>query len=187
MDQRVGDGDLGISMSRAARSILGEIDTYPSEKTPGLVLRTMSATIRRVVGGTSGPLYAVMLLRAAVVIEQSGESAAKDWSAAFTAAVDGVMALGGARPGDRTMVDALHPAATALQTALAKSGGIDTDEALKAAVDAATSGATQTASMTPRLGRSSYVGDRALGFADPGAHAVGLWLAAIRSALNTQA
>jgi len=139
------------------------------------------------VGGTSGPLYAVMLLRAASVIEQSGESTAKDWSAAFTAAVDGVTALGGAHPGDRTMVDALHPAAVALQNALAKSGGIDTDEALKAAVDAATSGAAHTASMTPRLGRSSYVGDRALGFADPGAHAVGLWLAAIRSALNNQA
>jgi dihydroxyacetone kinase len=185
MDQRVGDGDLGISLSRAARSILGEIDAYPSENTPGAVLRTLSATIRRVVGGTSGPLYAVMLLRASVVIEQSGASAAKDWSEAFTAAVDGVTALGGAHPGDRTMVDALHPAAVALQNALAKSGAIDTDEALKAAVDAATSGAAQTASMTPRLGRSSYVGDRALGFADPGAHAVGLWLAAIRSALNT--
>ena len=184
MDQRVGDGDLGISLSRAARSILNEIETYPSENAPGTVLRTMSATIRRVVGGTSGPLYAVMLLRAAAVIEQSSESAAKDWSAAFTAAVDGVTALGGAHPGDRTMVDALHPAAVALHNALAKNG-IDTDEALKAAVDAATSGAAQTASMTPRLGRSSYVGDRALGFADPGAHAVGLWLAAVRSALQT--
>ena len=185
MDQRVGDGDLGISLSRAARSILHDIDSYPSETEPGAVLRTMSATIRRVVGGTSGPLYAVMLLRAAAVIEQSGESA-KDWSAAFTAAVDGVTVLGGAHPGDRTMVDALHPAAVALQNALAK-GDLDTDEALKAAVDAATSGAAQTASMTPRLGRSSYVGDRALGFADPGAHAVGLWLAAIRSSLNKKA
>ncbi len=182
MDQRVGDGDLGISLSRAARSILHEIDTYPAETAPGAVLRTMSATIRRVVGGTSGPLYAVMLLRAAAVLEQSGGVAAKDWSAAFTAAVDGVMELGGAHPGDRTMVDALHPAAVALQTALAKSG---TGEALKAAVDAATSGAAQTASMSPKLGRSSYVGDRALGFADPGAHAVGLWLAAIRSSLQT--
>ncbi|MEA3101981.1 dihydroxyacetone kinase family protein [Caballeronia mineralivorans] len=182
MDQRVGDGDLGISLSRAARSILHEIDTYPTETLPGAVLRTMSATVRRVVGGTSGPLYAVMLLRAAAMLEQSGGAAAKDWSAAFTAAVDGVMELGGAHPGDRTMVDALHPAAVALRTALAKSG---TDEALKAAVDAATSGAAQTASMTPKLGRSSYVGDRALGFSDPGAHAVGLWLIAIRSSLQT--
>jgi dihydroxyacetone kinase len=182
MDQRVGDGDLGISLSRAARSILHEIDTYPTETLPGAVLRTMSATVRRVVGGTSGPLYAVMLLRAAAMLEQSGGAAAKDWSAAFTAAVDGVMELGGAHPGDRTMVDALHPAAVALRTALAKSG---TDEALKAAVNAATSGAAQTASMTPKLGRSSYVGDRALGFSDPGAHAVGLWLIAIRSSLQT--
>jgi dihydroxyacetone kinase len=55
---------------------------------------------------------------------------------------------------------------------------------MKAAVNAATAGAGQTASMSPRLGRSSYVGDRALGFADPGAHAVALWLAAIRSALQ---
>ena len=44
-------------------------------------------------------------------------------------------------------------------------------------------GAAQTASMTPKRGRSSYLGDRALGFADPGAHAVGLWLAAVRDAL----
>lgn len=185
MDQRVGDGDLGISLSRAARSILQEFDSYPAETAPGDVLRTMSATIRRVVGGTSGPLYAVMLLRAAAVLEQSGEPAAKNWSAAFTAAVAGVMELGGAHPGDRTMVDALHPAAVALQAALVGPGDILIDDALKAAVDAATQGAAQTASMSPRLGRSSYVGDRALGFADPGAHAVALWLAAIREALRT--
>lgn len=144
----------------------------------------MSATVRRVVGGTSGPLYAVMLLRAAVVLEQqSREPSAKDWSAAFTAAVAGVMELGGAHPGDRTMVDVLEPAAVALRAA--PDGGIDTDDALKAAVDAVTQGAASTASMSPRLGRSSYVGDRALGFADPGAHAVALWLAAIRGALQT--
>jgi triose/dihydroxyacetone kinase / FAD-AMP lyase (cyclizing) len=191
MDQRVGDGDLGISLSRAAHAILEEIDTYPAETRPGAVLRTVSATIRRVVGGTSGPLYAVMLLRAASVLEQStAKATANDWSAAFSAGVAAVMELGGAHPGDRTMVDALLPAADALHAALAQPGGGDTDadadiEALKAAVDAASTGAGQTASMSPRLGRSSYVGDRALGFADPGAHAVALWLAAIRSALQS--
>jgi len=191
MDQRVGDGDLGISLSRAAHAILEEIDTYPAETRPGAVLRTVSATIRRVVGGTSGPLYAVMLLRAASVLEQStAKATANDWSAAFSAGVAAVMELGGAHPGDRTMVDALLPAASALHAALAQPGVADTDadadiEALKAAVDAASTGAGQTASMSPRLGRSSYVGDRALGFADPGAHAVALWLAAIRSALQS--
>ena len=178
MDQRVGDGDLGISLARAAHGILEEIDSYPAATSPGAVLRALSATVRRVVGGTSGPLYAVMLLRAAAVLDAAQVApAAGDWSAAFTAAVDGVMELGGAHPGDRTMVDALHPAAVALRVSLAQSG--DSGAAWQATVDAARTGAASTASMQPRLGRSSYVGDRALGFADPGAHAVALWLAAI--------
>lgn len=184
MDQRVGDGDLGISLSRGARGILAELDAYPAETTPGAVLRRMSATVRRVVGGTSGPLYAVMLLRGAVALEQTGGSSAKAWSAAFSEGVAGLMALGGAHPGDRTMVDALKPAADALHAALSKSEDA-LDAALKAAADAAAEGAAQTASMHPRRGRSSYVGDRALGYADPGAHAVALWLAAIREALAT--
>jgi dihydroxyacetone kinase len=181
MDQRVGDGDLGISLARGARGVLHEIDTYPAETTPGAVLRAVSATVRRVVGGTSGPLYAVMLLRAGSVLDQSSGPAEKRWAEAFGSGVAALMELGGAHPGDRTMVDALLPAVDALQSALAQSA--DTDAALQAAVDAAASGAAQTASMSPKLGRSSYVGKRALGFADPGAHAVGLWLAAIREAL----
>ncbi|MGF6534031.1 MULTISPECIES: dihydroxyacetone kinase subunit DhaK [Paraburkholderia] len=182
MDQRVGDGDLGISLSRGARGILQEIGSYPAETASGAVLRAVSATVRRVVGGTSGPLYAVMLLRAGSVLDQSTGADAKRWTDAFSAGVAALMELGGAHPGDRTMVDALQPAAEALQGALAHSG--DVDAALLAAVNAAKAGAEQTASMSPRLGRSSYVGKRALGFADPGAHAVGLWLAAIRTALQ---
>ena len=181
MDQRVGDGDLGISLSRGARAVLHELDAYPAGSTPGAVLRSMSATLRRVVGGTSGPLYAVMLLRAAVTLEQSGGSTATQWAVAFGAGVEGLMELGGAQPGDSTMVDALKPAADALQAALAGSEKLDT--ALQAAVDVAIEGAARTASMHPRRGRSSYVGDRALGHVDPGAHAVALWLGAIREAL----
>jgi len=166
MDQKVGDGDLGISMARGARSILAEINTYPSDSSPAAVFRGLSATVRRVVGGTSGPLYAVMLLRAAASLERDPT----DWAAALTAAVDGVVELGGAQPGDRTMVDALRPAADAL----ARVG------TLGAAVAAAQRGTAATASMLPRLGRSSYLGDRVLGHVDPGAHAVALWLAAVR-------
>ena len=182
MDQRVGDGDLGISLARGARGILHEIDTYPAATQPGAVLRALSATTRRVVGGTSGPLYAVMLLRAGSVLDQTGGADAKCWCNAFAAGVAALMQLGGARAGERTMVDALLPAADALQAALVRSASIG--DAMQAAVDAATAGAAQTASMSPRRGRSSYVGERALGFPDPGAHAVGLWLAAIRGALG---
>jgi dihydroxyacetone kinase len=166
MDQRVGDGDFGISMARGARAVLAEIDGYPADVSPAAVLRRLSATLRREVGGTSGPLYAVMILRAAAALETDPTG----WSAAFTAAVEGVVELGGARPGDRTMVDALTPAAAVLA-----SGG-----SLEAAVTAAEHGAAATAAMPPRLGRSSYLGDRVIGHVDPGAYAIALWLAAIR-------
>lgn len=183
MDQRVGDGDLGISMARAAQGIRDEIDEWPAETDPAAVLRAMSATIRRVVGGTSGPLYAILLMRAAATLDAAKTNDARAWSAAFSAAVEGVSELGGAHPGDRTMIDALHPAAQAMQAAL--DGGKNEEAVINAAVEAAVQGAAQTASMTPKRGRSSYLGDRALGFADPGAHAVALWLAAVRDALAT--
>ena len=183
MDQRVGDGDLGISMARAAQGIRDEIDEWPAETDPAAVLRAMSATIRRVVGGTSGPLYAILLMRAAATLDGAKTNDARAWSAAFSAAVEGVSELGGAHPGDRTMIDALHPAAQAMQAAL--DGGKNEEAAINAAVEAAVQGAAQTASMTPKRGRSSYLGDRALGFADPGAYAVALWLAAVRDALAT--
>jgi dihydroxyacetone kinase len=91
------------------------------------------------------------------------------------------MALGGARPGDRTMLDALVPAAEALQSALRM--GRPWREALAEAVAAAREGAARTAAMAPRRGRSSYLGDRALGHVDPGAEAVAIWLAAVQHAL----
>ncbi|MEX3789585.1 dihydroxyacetone kinase subunit DhaL [Paraburkholderia sp. BR14374] len=182
LDQRVGDGDLGISLARGARAVQLELDSYASATTPSAVLRGISATLRRVVGGTSGPLYAVMLLRAAAALEPSGGATAWQWATAFSAGVDGLMELGGATPGDRTMVDALKPAADALYDALAQ--GASTDAALQAAVCAAIDGTSRTASMHPRRGRSSYVGERAIGHVDPGAHAVVLWLAAISEALS---
>lgn len=185
MDQRVGDGDFGISASRVSRAVLSAIDECPAESDPAGVLRALSATVRRVMGGTSGPLYAVMLLRAAAELGKSATPSApslRDWSNAFSAAVDGVSALGGAHPGDRTMLDALHPAAVALGAAVDASES--PAQGLSAALLAARKGAEETANMQPKRGRSSYVGDRALGFVDPGAHAIGVWLEPLGRALR---
>ncbi|WP_186018817.1 dihydroxyacetone kinase subunit DhaL [Burkholderia gladioli] len=183
MDQRVGDGDLGISLSRAAQAIEAEAGGWPDAARPGAVLRAMSATLRRVVGGTSGPLYAAMLMRAAASLDAAARPDASAWAEAFVAAVEGVSEIGGARPGDRTMVDALDPAARTMRAALDADGG-NLRQALDAAAAAAIEGAAGTAALLPRRGRSSYLGERALGHPDPGAHAVGLWLAAIRDALR---
>jgi dihydroxyacetone kinase len=180
MDREVGDGDLGFSLNRAARALLAELDQLPGER-PDATLRAMSAIVRRVVGGTSGPLYAVLLLRAAGALDQVSSPGPAEWAAAFRAAVDGVCELGGARPGDSTMVDALVPAADALVAGV--TGG-NWRLALESAVAAARSGAASTGDLVPRLGRASYVGERAVGRVDPGAQAVAIWLEAVQRALG---
>jgi dihydroxyacetone kinase len=183
LDARVGDGDLGINLARAAAAVEQELDGLAGAG-PAELLRAISATVRRVVGGTSGPLYAVMLLRAAAALDEAGRSTPAAWSAALTGAVAGVRELGGAEVGDRTMVDALQPAAEAFARELAAPGGgdgsaSDPGAALAAAARAARAGADATSELTARLGRSSYLGERARGVPDPGAYAVALWLAAI--------
>ena len=170
MDQAVGDGDLGISLARGAAAMERDLLTYPTADAAE-TLRALSATLRRALGGSSGPFYAVALLRAAEALRERPGA----WGAALRAGCDGIAALGGAAPGDRTMLDALDPAATAL----AASG-------LDAAVAATEDGAERTAAMPPRRGRSSYLGDRALGHADPGAEAVAIWLRAVRDALQSR-
>src|SRR6185437_14283647 len=153
------------------------------EADPAAALRRLSLSLRRSVAGTSGPLYAMFLLRAAGSLAGAGPRPdGLAWATALVAGCEGVMALGGARPGDRTMLDALVPAAEALQSALR--AGRPWREALGGAVDAAREGAARTATMAPRRGRSSYLGDRALGHVDPGAEAVVIWLSAVHHALS---
>jgi dihydroxyacetone kinase len=181
LDSIVGDGDIGISLTRGAKSVT-ELTPRLDLNRPAAALRDISGTLRRSLGGTSGPLYAVLVLRAAVSLAGAkSPSDAAAWAAAFRAGVDGIQTLGGGKAGDRTMLDALLPAADAIE--LGAKQGKDAAAILGAAVDAAEKGVEATKAMKPRLGRSSYVGDRVLGNPDPGAYAVALWLKAIASSL----
>lgn len=175
LDSQAGDGDLGASMVRGAEAIRA----LPASafNTPESACAAIADALRRAIAGSSGPFYAVGLVRAASVLQAKPEATAKDWSAAFTAAVEAVEQLGGARIGNRTMVDALRPASEVLAKELA--GGAEPIKAFRAAVTAAKVGADATANMKPSLGRSAYLGDRALSVKDGGAVAVALWLQAI--------
>jgi dihydroxyacetone kinase len=174
LDAAAGDGDLGTSMTRAAAAIRALPEAVWSSSPEG-VLMALANALRRAMGGTSGPLYAAALLRAAQTLPAS--PAATDWSASLVAAVDAIAELGGAKPGDRTMIDALHPAATAFAAGLA--AGRSAADAWADAVSAAQEGAAATAQMYPRLGRASYLGERAVGTPDAGAMAVAIWMKAI--------
>lgn len=168
LDRQVGDGDLGANLARGAQAVLAEIDGY-RDRSAAFVLRALSSTMRRTVGGTSGALYAAGLLRAANVVEGRTDMSATDWSEALRGGARAIAQIGDAKVGDRTMIDALLPAAERL------GGGTD----LAGAVAAARSGAEATARIPPRRGRSSYLGERVIGIPDPGAEAVVAWLEAI--------
>jgi dihydroxyacetone kinase len=179
LDQAVGDGDLGLNLARGAEAVLAEIDGYRALGRSA-ALRRLSATVRKTVGGTSGALYAVGLMRAAAVAEKPATGTAL-WGEALAAAAEAISRLGDARIGDRTMLDALLPAAEALASA-----GTDPRAAHAAAVKAAAAGAAATAAVASRRGRSSYLGERAVGHPDPGAEAVVVWLAAIGQVLEEE-
>ena len=99
------------------------------------------------------------------------------WAEAFRAGCTAIAALGGAERGDRTMLDALWPAAEVFQGAV--TSGTPVVDALRASAAAAADGARRTADMLPRRGRSSYLGERTRGHVDPGAEAVAVWMAAL--------
>jgi dihydroxyacetone kinase len=182
LDQAVGDGDLGVSLARGAKAVEESLPIYQLYS-PAEALKAIGLTFQKVVGGSSGPFYAVLLLRAANSLRVGNMDDPKAWAKASLDACDAISELGGATAGDRTMLDALVPFANALTTALEQ--GSSTAEALEAAVCAAEAGAEATAQMIPRRGRSSYLGDRAIGHPDPGAVAVAVWLRGAASALAT--
>lgn len=156
LDARVGDGDTGSTVATAARHLQTALPLMPLARLDRFLAATSDA-LSRSMGGSSGVLLAIFFSAAG----QSASSGAS-WQDALSAGLAKMMAHGGAKPGDRTMIDALAPALEALPR------GLD------AAAKAARAGADATARMkSARAGRSSHVSSSHLaGTADPGAEAV---------------
>ncbi|TZG33385.1 dihydroxyacetone kinase family protein [Agrobacterium sp. B1(2019)] len=175
LDSVTGDGDLGTSMVRGAEAILALPRQSFADISGGLM--EMANAMRKAIGGSSGPFYATGLMRASRHLAGIEKPTAQQMAEAFEAAVLAVSELGGAKPGDRTMIDALHPAAATFRDKLV--AGASADDAWRSALAAGIAGAEATTSMKPRLGRASYLGERAMGHPDAGAVAVSIWLEAI--------
>ena len=186
MDRVTGDGDLGVSMARGAKAVQDAVAFYPLDNIPA-TLKALGHTLRRELGGSSGPLYGVLFLRCGSVLEASSAPGLAQWGEALDQGCRAISELGGAKPGDRTMLDALDPFVKTLRQGADVNSGIGaTRDAVLAAVEAAERGAEATAQMQPKLGRSSYLGGRVLGYPDPGAKAICVWLRAACEALFTR-
>ena len=158
LDAKVGDGDTGSTMASAARNLKSGLSAMPLANTSEF-FASLSGTLSKTMGGSSGVLLAILFAAA------GGASAnGSNWPLALQSGLRRMMEYGGAKPGDRTMIDALDPALAALVSG----------KSIAEAAIAARKGANATAMMTKaKAGRSSYVSATNLqGIVDPGAEAV---------------
>jgi len=132
-------------------------------------------------GGSSGALYGTLFLRASQAVAEVSALSTQDLARMWAAGLDGVQQRGKAQPGDKTMVDALAPAAEAL--ARAADEGLAPPEALARAAQAAQDGTQRTAELSAQHGRAKFTGARSRGHVDAGAASVALMLEAMAQSL----
>lgn len=158
LDAKSGDGDTGTTLATAARALITALDRLPLADLTQLY-RAIGLELSQTMGGSSGVLLAIFFAAAG-----DASAGGQDAIGALHAGLDRIRQVGGARAGDRTMIDALEPALDALP------------DGMEPAARAARSGADHTAAITrAKAGRASYVGaDKLAGHNDPGAEAVAL-------------
>ncbi|RCG33100.1 dihydroxyacetone kinase subunit L [Sphaerisporangium album] len=179
LDAAIGDADHGANLDRGFTAVREALAAAPPDS-PGKALTLTGTTLIRKVGGASGPLYGTAFRQMGSVLGSAPDVTPSDLATALEAAVAGVRKLGGATEGDKTLLDALAPAAGALRRAV--QNGTKTEDALDAALTAAREGARATIPLQARKGRASYLGERSIGHEDPGAASTVLILAALRDA-----
>jgi dihydroxyacetone kinase-like protein len=181
LDAAIGDGDHGINMDRGFGAVQRALTEQDEEPPPGRLLIAAGKTLVSTVGGASGPLWGAAFRRAGRTLGDAPEWDAAQLLEALDAAREGVVDLGAAAPGDKTMVDALTPAVEAMRSSLDAGDGLAA--AVAAAAEAAEEGARATVPLQARKGRASYLGERSVGHQDPGATSVALVMRALERAV----
>lgn len=166
LDAAIGDGDHGINMSKGFKAVLEKLQAA-TLKSWGDIFKTAGMALVSTVGGASGPLYGTAFLKAAAVCSSKTELSVQDFKVILEAAINGIKIRGGADKGDKTMLDALIPALETMDKRIHE--GLPDLEVLKNAYDAAARGVEFTKTIAAKKGRASYLGDRSIGFQDPGA------------------
>ncbi len=153
-------------MDRGMQAVAKKLESY-QEKNISDILKDVGMTLVSTVGGASGPLYGTAFMKAGMDTKGKEELTPEDVSSLFEVMIGGIQQRGKAVEGEKTMLDALMPAKKAFDEAIA--AGDDLSEALKKADKAAWDGVEFTKTIKATKGRASYLGDRSIGFQDPGA------------------
>ena len=166
LDGRMGDGDLGLTMSKAFTAAADELaDT--EEADIGKIFMKAGMLMAKAAPSTMGTLMATGFMRGGKAITGKSEISGPDLADFFQAFVGGIMERGKAKPGEKTIVDSLKPAADALVDSIAE----NTATALQKALAAAEDGLESTKDMIAQHGRIAYYKEQSKGHEDPGATA----------------
>jgi phosphoenolpyruvate---glycerone phosphotransferase subunit DhaL len=182
LDSAIGDGDHGTNMNRGFKAATQRLDGLEGDQDFGGVFKAVGMALIGKIGGASGPLYGSLFLGMGKELGEVAEVDDRQLAAALRAGYDSVVARGKAQPGDKTMLDAWHPALEALDGSLA--GGKELGPALDDAAAAAEAGMKATIPMIARKGRASYLGERSRDHQDPGATSTQLILETLSDVVN---
>ena len=168
LDQAIGDGDHGLNMRRGALAIQARFSDIEG-KTLNESLKLAGLTCMSTIGGSSGPVFGTLLVTLAK--ELPPEPGAADLARALAAGIAALTRLGKAEVGQKTLLDVLDPV-----RALLAEGGPDLAARVR---EGAIAAAKATAGMQAIKGRSSFLGERALGHVDPGSRSMALIIGAV--------
>jgi dihydroxyacetone kinase-like protein len=180
LDSAIGDGDHGITMRIGFEAIRQRLSVLPESTGIGEVLKEAGTTFMGATGGAIGPLLGGMFRSGDKVLSGKTEMGPVEFGQWLAAMEASLSRMGKAKPGDKTILDAVHAACQAVS----QTDGDDMAEAFAKAAEAATLAAQSTASMLSVKGRSSRLGERVLGHPDPGAVSFSLILHAFANCLK---
>lgn len=164
LDQRNGDGDLGISMSDGFRA-MAEYLNQTEETDLGKLFQKSSRSFNEAAPSSLGTILSIGMMGIAKALRGKTEVDVREFAEACSKGLSGIMDKAGSKPGEKTILDALCPAVEALKD----SGDVSDKEAFDNAAAAAARGAESTKEMQAVHGRAAYYGEKSIGLIDGGA------------------
>ncbi|MGI5819738.1 MAG: dihydroxyacetone kinase subunit DhaL [Armatimonadota bacterium] len=169
LDAQMGDGDLGITVSIGMKAIRDGLDELEGEE-PGMILARSGMSFNREAASTFGAIFATALMSAGKHVSGKGEIEVSDLPGMLDAAASGVSARGGAKPGEKTILDVLLPMARTLEQQVAE--GASLPEAAAAAHQKCVEALEETKQMEAKHGRGGWLKEKSIGIQDPGSTAI---------------
>lgn len=179
LDGKVGDSDLGITMSKAFAAAAEAVHAEGADAGIAKLLRVAGATMARVAPSTMGTLTATGFLRASKACEGIDEIGANEAAAFWRAYRDGIAERGKAKVGDKTLLDVLDPVAVTLEVQAAQ--GASLKDALEITAKVSEDALEATKTMVAQHGKAAAFQDKTIGLQDAGA-TVGMLLVTSMSA-----